>query len=116
MTDEEMRKMMGFLLNQQAQFASDLGALKDRFIEFEGVVSRLAQATLGRFEAADERAEDTDRKIAALVDSQLRTEERAEETDRKIAALVDSQLRTEESIRNLTAVVDRYFSEGRNGR
>jgi hypothetical protein len=33
----------------------------------------------------------------------------------KIHALVDSQMRTEESLRNLTAVVDRYFSEGRNG-
>jgi len=34
----------------------------------------------------------------------------------KMSALVDSQIRTDESLRNLIAVVDRYFSEGRNGK
>jgi len=33
----------------------------------------------------------------------------------KINALVDSQIRTDENLRNLVTVVDRYFSEGRNG-
>jgi hypothetical protein len=33
----------------------------------------------------------------------------------KINALVDSQIRTDENLRDLVAVVDRYFSEGRNG-
>ena len=31
-------------------------------------------------------------------------------------ALVDSQIRTDENVRNLVVVVDRYFTEGRNGR
>jgi hypothetical protein len=34
------------------------------------------------------------------------------EVNAKINALVDSQIRTEENLRNLVAVVDRYFSEG----
>ena len=38
------------------------------------------------------------------------------EVNAKINALVDSQIRTEENLRNLVAVVDRYFSEGRNGK
>ena len=95
MSDEEMRKQMEFLLKQQAQFFSDmevlrasLGELRENVSGLTGVVARLAQATFERFE----------------------------DTDRKISALVDSQLKTEENIRNLTAVVDRYFSEGRNGK
>jgi hypothetical protein len=88
MTNEEMQKTMEFIVNQQAQFASDIGELKD-------VVGRLAQATLDRFESTDKRMD---------------------ETDRRISALVDSQMHTEENIRNLTAIVDRYFSEGRNGK
>src|SRR5256885_6474138 len=82
MTNDEMQKTMEFIVNQQAQFASDIGELKD-------IVGRLAQATLDRFESTDKRMD---------------------ETDRRISALVDSQMHTEENIRNLTAVVDRYFS------
>jgi hypothetical protein len=33
----------------------------------------------------------------------------------EINALVDSQIRTDETLRNLIAVVDCCFSEGRNG-
>jgi archaellum component FlaC len=32
----------------------------------------------------------------------------------KMNELADAQSRTDENIKNLTAVVDRYFSEGRN--
>jgi septal ring factor EnvC (AmiA/AmiB activator) len=102
MTDEEMQKVMDFVVNQQAQFASDIGELKD-------VVARLANATLGRFEATDRRLDDVDRRISALVDSQLRTEESIRKTEENIS-------RTEDNVRALTAVVDRYFSEGRNGK
>ncbi|MDQ3919687.1 MAG: hypothetical protein M3348_14560 [Acidobacteriota bacterium] len=88
MADEEPDKRMEFILEQQAQFAAQIGQL-------EGIVARLAKATLDRFESTDRRMD---------------------ETDRRISALVDSQIRTEENIKNLTAVVDRYFGEGRNGR
>jgi hypothetical protein len=37
------------------------------------------------------------------------------EVSDKMNALTDAQIRTDENIRNLTVVVDRYFSEGRNG-
>jgi methyl-accepting chemotaxis protein len=33
----------------------------------------------------------------------------------KMNVLTDAQIRTDENIKNLTAVVDRYFSEGRSG-
>ncbi|HEV3470455.1 MAG TPA: hypothetical protein VG148_14125 [Pyrinomonadaceae bacterium] len=94
MSNEDLQRTMEFIVNQQAQFASDMVELKD-------LVGRLARATLERFEAVDKRGDDFDVKIAALVDSQMRTEE-------SIRNLTDD-------IRNLTAVVDRYFRE-RNGR
>jgi hypothetical protein len=86
MSDEEFEKQREFILGQQAQFATDIGELKD-------IVRQLARATLSRFEA---------------------TEKRHDDVDEKISALVDSQMKTEENMRNLIAVVDRYFSEGRN--
>ena len=88
MNNEEFEKKMEFILEQQAQFASDIGELKD-------VVARLANASL-------KRLEDVDEKIAALVDSQMR--------------LTEAQSHTDENLRNLISVVDRYFSEGRNGK
>jgi hypothetical protein len=41
-------------------------------------------------------------KIVVLVDSQIK--------------LTEAQSRTDENLRTLVAVVDRYFSEGRNGK
>jgi hypothetical protein len=37
------------------------------------------------------------------------------EVNAKINSLVDSQTHTDENLRNLVAVVDRYFSENHNG-
>ncbi len=130
MSNEEFEKKMEFIVDQQAQSAAKIGQLED-------IVARLANASL-------KRLEDTDEKIAALVDSQIRLTdsqtfigEHLRNTDEKIVALVDSQIRlteaqartdehlnrtdenlnrTDESLRRLIAVVDRYFSrEGRNG-
>jgi dephospho-CoA kinase len=95
MSNEEFEKKMEFILNQQAQFSSGLGELKD-------IVVQLARPSLNRFEATDKRLDDVDERIAALVDSQIDTEEKMKKTD--------------EALRNLIAVVDRYFSEGRNGK
>ncbi len=94
MSNEDFEKKAEFIVEQQAQFAAKIGQLED-------IVARLARATLDRFEATDKRVDDVDERISALVDSQLRTDENVKKTD--------------ESLRNLIAVVDRYFSEGRNG-
>ena len=45
-----------------------------------------------------------------------RTLERFEDVDAKINVLVDSQIRTDENLQSLIAVVDRYFSGGRDDR
>lgn len=94
MSNEEFEKRMEFILEQQAQFTSDVQQLREAQTHTERVVvqtgeivARLANVTLEGFK----------------------------DVNAKINALVDSQMRTEESLRNLTAVVDRYFTEGRNG-
>ena len=68
----------------------------------ENVVGRLAHATLEGFR-------DVNAKIDTLVDAQIRLNESQAHTDKNVA-------RTDENLRNLIAVVDRYFSDGRNGK
>ena len=84
---------MDFILRQQAQFTVGIQKLEEQQAQFsDGLKS------MGR--------------VIVLLARQFRRER----TDlrERIAALVDAQMRTEENIRNLTAVVDRYFRE-RNG-
>jgi len=102
MSNENIDKQMEFILEQQAQFTARLGQLED-------LVVRLARGTLERFEATDARVNDVDERISALVDSQIRTEENVKKTEANVK-------KTDESLRSLIAVVDRYFSEGRNGK
>ncbi len=95
MADEEFRKKMEFIVEQQAQLVINQEKADERMTRLENLVGRLATASLERFE-------NIEGKVEALVDSQVR--------------LTDAQSRTDESLRNLIAVVDRYFSEGRNGK
>jgi hypothetical protein len=93
MTNEEFEKRTEFLLEQQAQFTADIQQLRAAQAQTDQVVNRLAAVTLEGFK-------DVNAKIDALGDSHLR--------------LSEAQARTEEGLRNLIAVVDRYFSNGRN--
>lgn len=116
MSNEELDRRIAFIIEQQAQFASDILQLREAQAQTEQivartgeivgqtaeVVTRLAKGTLEGFK-------DVNTKINALVDSQIRTDESMRRTDENVR-------RTDESLRNLIAVVDRYFREGRNGR
>ncbi len=94
MNNEEFEKRMEFILEQQAQFAADIQQLREVQAQTESIVARLANGTLAGFN-------DVNAKINVLVDSQIN--------------LTEAQSRTDESLRNLIAVVDRYFTEGRTG-
>lgn len=127
MDDEQFERHKEFMLQQQAQSAIRIAQIEELLVQF-------AQATRERFEVADRRAEEFDKKIAALTDAHIRAEDRAAETDRwakesaadfdrRMAALVDAQIQTEESarkteeaVRKLAATVDRHIVEGHNGR
>jgi len=92
MGNENIEKLMEFVLDQQARFASKIGQLEDILGQLEDLVVRLAKGTIDRSEATDGRLGDIDKRISALV---------------------DAQARTDENLRNLIAVVDRSLSEGR---
>ena len=109
MNNEEFERKMAFIVEQQAQFASDIQQLREvqtqlqaTQLQTEQVVARLANVTLEGFK-------DVNAKIDALVDSQIRLNEAQSRTDENVS-------RTDGNLRNPIAVVDRYFSEGRNGR
>lgn len=89
MSNEELEKRMAFIIEQQAQFASDIQQLRELQAQTEQIVARLANGTFEGFKVVNA-------KINALVDSQIR--------------LNDAQSRTDENLRTLIAVVDRYFS------
>jgi len=95
MNNEEFERKMSFIVEQQAQFAADIQQMRELQAQTENVVGRLAHATLEGFT-------DVNTKIDSLVDSQIR--------------LTEAQTLTDGNLRNLIAVVDRYFSEGRNGK
>lgn len=108
MSNEEFDRKMAFIVEQQAQFASDIQQLREVQTQFqatqeqtEHLVTRLANVTLEGFK-------DVNAKIDALVDSQIRLNKAQSLTDENVS-------RTDENLRNLIAVIDRYFREGRNG-
>jgi hypothetical protein len=94
MTYEEFEKRMEFIFERQAKFSADMQQLREAQSQTSEIVGRLANGTVEGFR-------DVNAKIDALVDSQIRTDE-------KIYALTDN-------VQNLTAIVNRYFTEGRNG-
>jgi ATP-dependent protease HslVU (ClpYQ) peptidase subunit len=94
MSDDDLEKKMEFIVEQQANFSARMGQLEE-------LVARFAKATADRFQLTDKSIEEHDERMSALVNAHIQTEE--------------SQKKTEESLRNLIAVVDRYFSAGRNG-
>ena len=127
--NEEFDRRMAFIVEQQAQFASDIQLLQEsqaqlqqsqaQFQESQArtdqivaqtaevvgqmgeVVTRLANVTHAGFT-------EVNAKISALVDAQIHSEEHLIRTDKNVAG-------TDESLKTLIAVVDRYLS-GRNGK
>src|SRR4051812_23251963 len=95
MADEDkIQKQMEFIVEQQAQFASDIGQLKD-------IVARLANTSL-------QRIENLENKVSALVDAQIKTEG-------NLSTLAEAQVHTDERLNAFISVVERYISNDRNG-
>jgi hypothetical protein len=95
MADEDkIQKQMEFIVEQQAQFASDIGQLKD-------IVARLANSSL-------QRIENLENKVSALADAQIKTEE-------NLSTLAEAQVHTDERLNAFISVIERYISKDRNG-
>ena len=126
MSNEEFERTMAFIVQHQAQFSVDIQQLQEAQTQTEQIVVKTAQTVAETGEIVARLAnvtlegfKDVNAKIDALVDSQIRSDEKLAasqaRTDERFAALADSQIRSDEKLRNLITVVDRYFSEGRNG-
>jgi len=121
MNNEEFDRKMAFIVEQQAQFASDIQQLQESQVQLQAsqaqtdqvvaqtaavvgqmgeVVTRLANVTHAGFT-------EVNAKINALVDAQIRTEENLARTDKNVAS-------TDENLKKLIALVNRYLGR-RNG-
>jgi hypothetical protein len=92
--EDKVQKQMEFIIEQQAQFASDIGQLKD-------IVARLANASLRRIENLED-------KVSALVDAQIKTEG-------NLSTLAEAQVHTDERLNAFISVVERYINKDGNG-
>jgi anion-transporting ArsA/GET3 family ATPase len=101
MSNEEFERKMEFIVEQQAQFASDMQQLREAQNRTDQVVAQTGEIIARLANVTFEGFKDVNTKIDALVDSQIR--------------LSEAQSRTDENLKTLIVVVDRYFSEGRNG-
>ncbi len=98
MTDEEMRRKMEFIIEQQAQFAVNIEQLRE--------AQSNAEVRLGKLEGS----------VVAVINMIGRLTQGLERTDRTVAQLAEAQARTDERLNAFITVVERYISRGRNGK
>lgn len=105
MADEDkIQKQMEFIIEQQAQFASDIQQLREVQATTENLLGRLTAVTTAGFKELGE-------KVSALVDAQIKTEERVSTLTEKMSALAEAQAHTDQ---RLNVIID-IISESRNG-
>ena len=100
MNNEEFDRKLAFIVEQQAQFASDIQQLQESQAQTAATVGEIGEVVTRLANVTHTGFTEINAKINALVDAQIRTEE--------------SLYRTDENLRNFITVVDRRFSEGRN--
>jgi siroheme synthase (precorrin-2 oxidase/ferrochelatase) len=105
MTEEEMQEKMEFILEQQAQFAVNMDSLTEnvkRISEAQQLTeARVADIATAQAQAARSQAH-MNEVLAVMAEAQQRTDQKLAETDGRLNTLIN--------------VVERYISEGRNGR
>ena len=137
MTNDEFERRMAFIVEQQAQFASDIHLLQESQARTEKVVAHTAEfvAHTAEFVAhSTESVAQTAGTVAQMGDVVTRlanvTHVGFTEVNAKMNALIDAQIRTEvnltntnknldrtdENLRNLIAAVDRLSRDRKNGK
>jgi hypothetical protein len=130
MNNEDIERKMNFIVEQQAQFASDIQQLQESQARTEQIVAQNGEAVAHVVEAVAQTAETVAQvgdvvTLLANVTHAGFTEMHAgftemhagfSEANAKINALVDAHIRTEENLTNFISEVDRRFREDRNGK
>lgn len=107
MTEEEISKKIEFIIEQQAQFASDIQALR----EVQAADSALMKESFLTLRESYHTLTGAVTTIVSLVGKLAEAQER---TDAKVAELAEAQARTDERLNVFIDVVERYIS--RNGK
>jgi ABC-type transporter Mla subunit MlaD len=108
MSNEEFDRRMEFFLNRQAQFDADMQQMQE-------VDKRIGERLDRTNETLAELATLTREGFAASLENFAAIAEDSRNTDAKINALVDSQIRTEEKIKSVNDKLDRHLKEDHNG-
>jgi peptidoglycan hydrolase CwlO-like protein len=114
MNNEEIERKMNFIVEQQAQFASDIQRLQESQARTDQIVAQTAQTVANMGDVVTRLATVThagfaevNAKINALVDAQIRTEESLKLTDERIRRTEERIRRTEENIRRTEENISR---------
>lgn len=105
---ERIERQIEFIVNQQAQFHTDLRHLGGNVDRLAGVV----EGVLGIVGDLAEAQKRTEERLNSLAEAQKRTEERLNSLAEAQKSLTDAQKQTDERLNILINVVERYFSNG----
>jgi len=102
MDDEERQRTMDFILQQQAQFSAGMQRLEEADARADRRLGRLERTVVLMIRQFRRERRDLRERIAALVDSQIRTEEITRQNSEDIRALNAAMERDYEAIRGIT--------------
>ena len=108
MTEEERQRQMDFILNQQAQFVTDIQSLQERDVAAEKRMTRIESVLVKGYQDTTASINALIESQEAMVQAQHRTDERLRETDERLRE-------TDERLNIFINVVERTLSGG-NGK
>ena len=109
MTDEQIEQRIEFIIEQQAQFASDIQVLR----EIQAADTKLLKEQYRNLSDAVVAVVGT---VGRLAEVQARTDQRVSDLAEKVSELTDAQARTDERLNIFINVVEKYISRnGNNG-
>jgi histone deacetylase complex regulatory component SIN3 len=85
MNSEEIQKTMGFILEQQAQFAANIQKLQEERMRDDSRIRRLEES----FQLLVQLAQRTDTRLATLEINMTTLAEAQAHTDERLSALID---------------------------
>lgn len=104
MTEDEMQRTMQFILDQQAQFATNIQRLEESHALAVERIGRLEGAVVGVVNLLDRLTQAQERTVAQVL-----------ELTGSATALAGVQTRTDEGLKALIDIIERHFSSRRDG-